>query len=47
MSIKAGTLDQKVDLSKAIHIWTKRKVDGVVIPEGVETCEGEPDDGPV
>ena len=47
MSIKAGTLDQKVDLSKAIHIWTKRKVDGVVIPEGVETCEGEPDDGVV
>ena len=47
MSIKAGTLDQKVDLSKAGHIWTKRKLEGVVIPEGVETWEEEPDDGVV
>ena len=47
ISIKAGTLDQKVDLSKAVHIWTKRKLEGVVIPEGVETCEEEPDDGVV
>ena len=47
ISIKAGTLDQKVDLSKAGHIWTKRKLEGVVIPEGVETWEEEPDDGVV
>lgn len=47
ISIKAGTLDQKVDLSKATHIWTKRKLEGVVVPEGVESWEAEPDDGVV
>ena len=36
-----------MDVSKAVHIWTKRKVEGVVIPDGVETCEEEPDDGVV
>lgn len=47
VSIKAGTLDQKVDFSDATHIWTKRKLAGVAIPEGVEAWEEEPDDGVV
>ncbi len=47
ISIKAGTLDQKVDFSNATHIWTKRKLQGVAIPEGVEAWEEEPDDGVV
>ena len=47
ISIKAGTLDQKMDLNRATHIWTKRKLEGVVVPEGVESWEEEPDDGVV
>ncbi|KAH8812704.1 Mss4-like protein [Xylogone sp. PMI_703] len=47
VSIKAGTLDTKVDFRAAKHIWTKRKLVGVVIPEGVEAFEEEPDKGPV
>lgn len=43
-SIKAGTLEDKVDLTAAIHIWTKRKSRGVTIPEGTEQYEGEPPD---
>lgn len=30
--IKAGSLDEPVDLRQAIHIWTSRKVAGVIIP---------------
>ena len=47
ISVKAGTLDQKVDFGTATHIWTKRKLQGVVIPTGVEAWEEEPDDGVV
>lgn len=47
ISIKAGTLDQKLDLGTATHIWTKRKLEGVVVPEGVEAWEEEPDEGVV
>ena len=45
ISIKAGTLDQKVDFSDAMHIWTKRKLQGVVVPEGAEAWEEEPNEG--
>ncbi len=34
ISVKAGSLDEAVDLSKASHYWTKRKLPGVVIPKG-------------
>ena len=27
--------------------WTKRKLDGVAVPEGAEAWEEEPDDGVV
>lgn len=46
-SIKAGTLDEKVDISSAQHIWTKRMLNGMELPEGAEAYEEEPSDGPV
>ncbi len=33
LSIKGGSLDQSINLSNAIHVWTKYKLPGVVIPE--------------
>lgn len=42
VSIKGGTLDEPPDLSRAVHIWTKRKLAGVVIPDGAETWPEEP-----
>ena len=42
LSIKGGTFDDPPDLSRAKHIWVKRKMPGVVIPDGVETFDGEP-----
>ena len=41
--IKAGSLDQPVNFSEAIHIWTARRLPGVVIPEGAREFSGEPD----
>ena len=43
LTIKAGSLDEPVDLSTAIHIWTKRKLKGVVIPAEAQQFPGEPD----
>lgn len=34
VSVKAGSLDAPVDLRFAVHIWTSRKLPGVVLPEG-------------
>lgn len=42
ITIKAGSLDQPPDLTGAIHIWTSRRLPGVIIPEGAEQCQGEP-----
>ena len=33
MSVKGGTLDQPLDLNSAIHVWTSRKLPGVIIPD--------------
>jgi hypothetical protein len=33
VSVKGGSLDEPVDLAKAIHVWTSPKLPGVVIPE--------------
>ena len=33
--IKVGSLDEPVDISAAIHIWTSRKLPGIAIPDGV------------
>ena len=42
VSIKAGSLDEPVDLSTAIHIWTSRKLPGVVIPDEAKQYQMEP-----
>jgi hypothetical protein len=40
VSLKAGSLDDPVDFSKAIHIWTSRKLPGVIIPpQATQFCE--------
>lgn len=44
VTIKAGCLDEPADISDATHIWTKRKLAGVVIPEGARQFPGEPSD---
>ena len=33
ISVKGGSLDQTLDLGEAIHVWTSRKLPGVIIPE--------------
>lgn len=43
VSVKGGSLDQPVDLESAVHIWTIRKLPGVIIPPGAATFEGEPE----
>jgi hypothetical protein len=43
VSVKGGSLDEPVDLTAAMHIWTMRKLPGVVIPDGAKQFAGEPD----
>ncbi|MCB9946365.1 MAG: GFA family protein [Rhodospirillaceae bacterium] len=43
LTVKAGTLDDPVDLSDAIHIWTDSRLPGVVIPDRARRYPGEPD----
>lgn len=44
LTIKAGSLDEAVDFSTAIHIWTSRRLRGLVIPPGAEQYPEEPPD---
>jgi hypothetical protein len=44
VTLKGGSLDQPVDVSTAIHIWAKRKLPGIQIPEGMRQFPGEPPD---
>jgi hypothetical protein len=44
MSVKGGSVDQPLDLTQAIHIWTTRKLPGVLIPEHASQFPEEPDD---
>jgi len=44
VTIKAGSLDEAVDFSTAIHIWTSRKLPGLVIPPDAEQYPEEPPD---
>lgn len=41
--IKGGSLDEPLDLTNAIHIWTRRKLPGVLIPDGAKQFTGEPE----
>jgi hypothetical protein len=43
VTVKGGSLDRPVDLAGAVHIWTSRKLPGVVIPEGAAWFAEEPD----
>ena len=43
ISVKGGSLDDPPDLRSACHIWTTRKLPGVVIPETARQFPGEPD----
>ena len=38
-SVRAGTMDRSDELKIVAHMWTKRKLDGIVIPEGVLAWE--------
>lgn len=41
--IRAGTLDRSDEVAVVAHIWTKRKMKGVAIPDGVPAwTEGAP-----
>lgn len=37
--LRAGTLDRSDELKIVAHIWTIRKLDGVVIPDGIARWE--------
>jgi len=43
LSVKGGSLDHPVDLRHAVHIWTSRKLPGVIIPEGAKQFPQEPE----
>jgi hypothetical protein len=43
VTLKGGALDAPPDLSRAVHIWTKRKLPGVILPEDAEQ---HPEDAP-
>jgi hypothetical protein len=43
LSVKGGSLDEPVDVTHAMHIWTTRKLPGVLIPDGAVQFPGEPD----
>jgi hypothetical protein len=36
LSIKGGSLDEPIDISKAIHVWVTRKLPGIIIPDDAE-----------
>jgi len=43
ITIKAGSLDEPVDISTAIHIWISRKLPGMAVPVGAKQFSEEPD----
>lgn len=42
VTVKAGALDEPVDFSTAIHIWTASRLKGMNIPAGARSFEREP-----
>lgn len=40
--VKGGSFDEPPDLTAAVHIWTARKLAGVVIPPDAVQFPGEP-----
>ena len=43
VSVKGGSFDTPVNLQGAMHIWTKRKLPGVVVPDDAVSFAGDPD----
>jgi hypothetical protein len=43
VSVKGGSLDVPPDLSGAMHIWVKRKLEGVMIPKDAVVFAEEPE----
>ena len=43
ISVKGGSLDQPPDLRAACHIWTARRLPGVIIPKNARQFPGEPE----
>jgi hypothetical protein len=43
ISVKGGSMDDPPDLRSAVHIWTARKLPGVVVPEAATQFLAEPD----
>ena len=43
VNIKAGSMDDPIDLRDAVHIWTSRKMPGVAIPSAARCYDGEPE----
>jgi len=42
LNVKAGSLDEPVDITDAVHIWTSSKLTGVVIPDHARCYAKEP-----
>lgn len=42
MTVKGGSLDDPVDVSNAIHIWTSSKLPSVIIPGEAKAFDKEP-----
>jgi len=42
ISIKGGSLDDAIDLSTAVHIWTSRMLPGIVLPTDTTQFPGQP-----
>jgi hypothetical protein len=42
ISVKGGSLDEPPDLTNAMHIWTSRRLPGVLIPEHAVQLPEEP-----
>ena len=43
LTVKGGSLDEPLDLTPAVHIWTARKLAGVLIPADARQFPGEPE----
>jgi hypothetical protein len=41
ISIKGGSLDEPIDVSKAVHVWVTRKLPGIIIPGDAKQFPGD------
>ena len=43
INIKAGSLDEPIDLRSAVHIWTSRMMPGIIVADTAVQFPGEPE----